>query len=108
MLIPVAITALAVLALHLCIYGFWKDGGDVETIVSLLTGGNSIFIALMGGLFAALIAWMRGRVTGARKERDKRATERLKAKTEADRIEDAVAGRDGDRNRKELGKWSGR
>lgn len=80
----------------------------MDAILSIFTGGNSIFIAIMGGLFAALIAWMRGRSTGARAERDKQAGERLKARTEADRIEDAIAGRDPDENRKELRKWSGR
>lgn len=78
----------------------------MDALLSILTGGNSIFIALLGGLAAAVIAWMRGRVTGARAERDRRAAERLKSMTEAQKIDEAVAGRDPADNRKELGKWS--
>lgn len=59
-------------------------------------------IAIVGAL-----GWgFHQRRAGAKAEQAKRAAERLKARTEADRIDDAVAGRDPDANRKELSKWT--
>lgn len=78
----------------------------MDAILNLLIGGNSVFFALFGGLVAVVVAWMRGRVTGARAERDRRAAERLKSISEAQKIDEAIAGRDPDKNREELGKWS--
>lgn len=45
---------------------------------------------------------------GAAKERAKQAEAEVKARDIADEIDDAVAGRSADENRKELGKWSRR
>ena len=78
----------------------------MDALLSLITGSNSIFLMLGGGLIAVVIAWIRGRMSGARAERDKRAADRLKSMSEAQKIEDAVAGRDPNENRKELGGWS--
>lgn len=78
----------------------------MDALLSLLTGGNSIFLALGGGLIAVFVAWMRGRVTGARAERDKQASDRLRARTEADKIDDAIAGRDPQINRQKLREWT--
>lgn len=61
-----------------------------------------ILVAIVGAL-----GWgLHQRRAGAKAEQDKRAAERLKARTEADRIDDAVAGRDPHDNREELRKWS--
>lgn len=61
-----------------------------------------ILVAIVGAL-----GWgLHQRRVGAKAERAKRTADRLKARTEADRIDDAVAGRDPDANRAELKRWS--
>lgn len=63
-----------------------------------------ILVAIVGAL-----GWgLHQRRAGAKAEQAKRMAERMKARTEADRIDDAVAGRDPDTNREELRKWSKR
>ncbi|MBE0702129.1 MAG: hypothetical protein IH582_03005 [Afipia sp.] len=58
---------------------------------------------------AGALGWgLYQRREGAKSEKAKRDAERLKSRTEADRIEDAIAGRDPDDNREELRKWSRR
>lgn len=57
----------------------------MDALLNLLTGGNSVLLALGGGLIAVVIAWLRGRMTGARAERDRRAARDLK--TAEDRLE---------------------
>lgn len=74
-------------------------------MLDILFGGNGVFLALGGGLLAAAIAWLRGRATGARAERERRAAERLKSMTEAQKIDEAIAGRDTGENRKRLKQW---
>jgi hypothetical protein len=76
---------------------------------------GTLLSAILADLWPVLIAivgalgWgLHQRRAGAKAEQAKRADERLKARAEADRIEDAIAGRDPDENRKELRKWSGR
>lgn len=63
---------------------------------------------LAGGaaLIGLLVAFMRGRVTGAQRERDKQARERLEARAEADKIDDAVAGLSDEEVMKRQSKWS--
>lgn len=77
----------------------------MDAILSIFTG-NGFLIGLGGVLAMIAAAFFKGRSAGKQAERDKQAGERLKARTEADRIDDAVAGRDPDENRKELRKWS--
>lgn len=61
-----------------------------------------ILVAIVGAL-----GWgLRQRRAGAKSEQARRTAERLKARTEADRIDDAVAGRDPNANREELRRWS--
>lgn len=76
-------------------------------LLSLIVGPNSIFLILGGAIIAFFAHGARQRAVGARKEREKQAAERQKAKTEADTIEDAIAGRDPDENRERMKqKWS--
>lgn len=71
-------------------------------LASLLADLWPILVAIVGAL-----GWgLHQRRAGAKAEQAKRTAERLKARTEADRIDDAVAGRDPDANRKELRQWS--
>ena len=78
-----------------------------EFVLSLFTGGNAVFLLLGGAIIAFFAHGARQRAVGARKEREKQEAERLKARTEADQIEDAIAGRDPGDNRERLKqKWS--
>lgn len=78
----------------------------MDAILSIFTGSNGFLIGLGGILAMIAAAFFKGRSAGKQAERDKQAGERLKARTEADKIDDLLAGRDPGTNRKELGKWS--
>lgn len=67
---------------------------------------NPTMLAIMGGLLAVLVAFFKGNSRGARLERAKQAEAEQKARTIADEIDDAVAGRSPASNREELKKWS--
>ncbi len=61
----------------------------------------------IGALFIAFLGWgFNQRLVGARKERAKQAAERLAARSEADKIDQAVAGMTDDEVIKEQTKWS--
>jgi hypothetical protein len=64
-----------------------------------------ILIAIGAVILAALGWGFHQRKAGAEFEREKQAAREAKARTIADEIDDAVAGRSPDDNRKELGKW---
>lgn len=57
------------------------------------------------GAAALVFGAFKIRQSGVKAERAKQAADRLQTRTEADKIDDAVAGRSGDENRKRLGKW---
>lgn len=67
---------------------------------------NPTMLAIMGGLLAVLLAFFKGNSRGANLERAKQAEAERKARTIADEIDDAVAGRSPASNREELKKWS--
>ncbi|TIS41439.1 MAG: ABC transporter permease [Mesorhizobium sp.] len=67
---------------------------------------NPTVLAIGAGVIAAAGAWFKGRLSGAKAERNKQAAEEAEARTEGQRIDDAVAGRSPDVNRERLGKWS--
>ena len=67
---------------------------------------NPLIVAIFGGVVAVIVAFFGGNVRGSRRERDKQAAERLKARKEADEIEDAIAGRSPEENRQRLRKWA--
>lgn len=56
-------------------------------------------------MLGAVATFFYGRHGGAAAERAKRLREEAKARHTADEIEDAIAGRTPDANRKELGTW---
>jgi hypothetical protein len=64
-----------------------------------------ILIAIAVAILAALGWGFHQRKAGIASEREKQAAREAKARTIADEIDDAVAGRSPDDNRKELGKW---
>lgn len=67
---------------------------------------NPTILAIGAGVIAVAGAWFKGRLSGAKAERNKQAAEEAEARTEGQRIDDAVAGRSPDDNRERLGKWS--
>lgn len=70
---------------------------------------SSLTTLLMAGgaaLLAIILAFMKGRLDGAKLERANQATREAKARSEADAIDDAVAGRTPQENRERLKKWS--
>lgn len=76
---------------------------------------TTILLALLGKFWpfvaagVAALAWgFKQRRAGAAAERAKQAASEAKARTIADEIDDAVAGRSADENRKELAKWQKR
>lgn len=62
---------------------------------------------LIGGAGVLLALW-KARQSGAKAERAKRVAEEAKARTVADEIDDAIAGRSPDANRDELKRWAKR
>lgn len=76
----------------------------IEALISLIPGG---WIAAAGaGLLALLAAIWRAFAAGKASERARQDRARLESITDAQRIDDAIAGRDPDANRKELGRWN--
>lgn len=78
----------------------------IEAIISLATAGNGLLLALLAGVVAAVTAWLRGRISGAKAERNEQASKRLDSIVTSKEIDDAIAGRDANANRDALKKWS--
>ena len=76
--------------------------------MAVVSGLYSYLIGAAIVIGAFVMTYIRGRLSGARLERDKQAASEAKAKTVADEIDDAIAGRTPDANRKELSKWTPR
>ena len=62
-------------------------------------------IAAGGALLALIVAYMRGRLSGAAKERNKQRDDELAARDIADEVQNDVGALPPDVARKELGKW---
>lgn len=80
----------------------------IELIIATLEGffRNPTVMAIGAGVVLAIGAFVKGRLSGAKRERDKQAVADAAARTEGQKIDDAVAGRAPDANRERLGKWS--
>lgn len=76
------------------------------TALLSLVLGNKLISGLVVTLFGALFAFFKGRSMGAQSERTKQLARDAAAMSEAQRIDQAVAGNDPDANRKELSKWA--
>lgn len=79
-----------------------------DLIVSLISGGNGLFVVL--GLVLTLLAggFVKTYRAGKKSERANHERERLEALTESEKIEQAIAGNDPDVNREKLKKWGRR
>jgi len=69
-------------------------------------GADGILYLLGGAVIAALIAFFKGRSIGAASVQRKHDRERLEARSEADKIDQAVAGMTDEEVLKEQAKWS--
>ena len=72
---------------------------------ALFSGGSSFFIALGGLLIAIMVAFSRGRLSGAKAERTRYAEADIKARDIADEVQNDVGAMPSDTARKELGRW---
>lgn len=77
----------------------------LEAILSLF-GGNGLLIAIGGGLLALIVAFFKGRTSGAQRERDRQAAERIEAITEATEVENDIGAMPPDARREELKTWA--
>ena len=75
----------------------------MSAVLAFLLGPNGVFVWLIAAIAAA---YAYGRKGGKDRQLAKDADARLKSRSEADKIDDAIAGRDAETNRKELGRWS--
>jgi len=77
----------------------------MTALLSLL-GPNSVLYALGAAALAVLLAFMKGRLSGAKAERNKQAEAELKARDIADRVDNDVGALPGSKARDELKQWS--
>jgi len=77
----------------------------MTALLSLLLG-NKLITGLFAALIGSAVMFFKGRSMGANSERDKQIKRDAAAMSEAQRIDEAVAGNDPDANRKELSRWS--
>lgn len=66
---------------------------------------NPTLLAIMGGLLAALVAFMKGNSRGARLERDKHAKAEQKARDIGEQVDNDVGALPPDKARQELKRW---
>jgi hypothetical protein len=72
----------------------------------MLSGFATSLLALVGGLILLIASYAKGRLAGAKRERDKRAAEELMARDIADAIDKDVAAMPPADAREELGRWT--
>lgn len=87
----------------------------MELLLSLVTGGNGIFVGIAAVIAAIAGAWLKGRSSGVKSERAKQtagklaaAEDRLEMDREATDIERLAAGMTDEQARDEAMKWSKR
>lgn len=76
----------------------------MELALSLIPGGW--LTAAGGGLLALVFAVLRIFAAGKSSERDRASNARLKSLADAQKVDQTIAGRAPETNRKELGRWS--
>lgn len=66
---------------------------------------NPTLLAIMGGVVAVLVAYIKGGIDTAKKEHAKREAEEAKARDIADQVDNDVGALPPDKARQELKKW---
>lgn len=77
----------------------------MSALLSLLAGPNGILVGLGAVLLAIVGAFMKGRISGAAKERQKQAAAETRARDIADEVDNDLDTLTADQKRKELGTW---
>ena len=77
----------------------------MNTVLSFF-GPNGIFYLLGAAIIGALVAYMKGRLSGARLERDKQIREEAKARDVADQVDNDLGALTPIQKRENLKKWS--
>jgi hypothetical protein len=85
--------------------GTYPRGAAVIAVLVWLVS-NPTVLAIGAGVIGVATAFIKGRLSGAKAERNAQSVKDAAAATEGQKIDDAVAGRAPDDNRKELGTWS--
>lgn len=87
----------------------------MDTLLSLLSGGQNALLMLLAAIVGAVGLVMGGRISGARAERDKQAgrdkaalEDQLEMHREANDIDRKVTGASDEQARQEAAKWSRR
>lgn len=81
----------------------------MTALLTFLAGKAATYFVGAAVIIAAFAAtFIKGRLSGAALERQKQAASEARAKSVADEIDDAVAGRTPDANRNELKDWTPR
>lgn len=76
------------------------------TALALSLVSNPTLLAIMGGVLAALVAFLKGNSRGAAKERAKQAQAEQKARQIVDEVDNDLSTLTPAQRRKRLGKWS--
>jgi len=78
----------------------------VELILSLVAGAPSWLLYVIAGALGVLGVYFKGRSDGKGLEKSRQTEANTAAKSIADEIDAAVAGREPAKNRERLSKWS--
>lgn len=76
--------------------------------MSILLGllANPTVLAVLGGIGAVVFAFLKGKSSGAAKERQKQATERQKARDVADEVDNDIGALTPEQVKERLSKWA--
>jgi hypothetical protein len=81
----------------------------MEALLSLVLGKAGGYLVGAGAILIAFIAtYVRGRLSGAKLERQKHAAEDARARDIRDQVDNDIGAMPADAARKELGKWARR
>ena len=81
----------------------------MTALLSLLASKAGTYLIGAGGVLLAILAtYMRGRLAGAKLERQKQAAEEARARDIRDQVDNDIGAMPADAARKELGKWARR
>ncbi len=80
----------------------------MEALLGLLTGGNGLLAGLLAAIVGGIALLLKGRSMGKQDERDRQIKAEYEAMSEAQRIEQEVAGNSPKSNRDALKRWGKR
>lgn len=78
----------------------------IAALISLLSGGNGLFMGLGVALIAAISVYFKGSIDGGKLERAKEASKQARARDIAGEVDNDVDAMPPDQARERLRKWS--